>query len=257
MSAVRSVEASQNSVGNYAPALNTEEGSVTTLLRRIEQLFTKTSLGEDRWYILAIASLVCGGRVEAAADLYLYLIAKPQFSDSPSRQKLVRRLREALVKCVSIAGVCKPLEAIFAINAVEAPEDKDHSFSRRAWVSGEENHKRGIDWMTKIYKGNIQDVLALYDDHKDFGWISTEITYGLYLSDHTILDEIETQMVVFPGIMIQNLKTETHWHIRGTRRIGVPREDMEVIYHSVEIVADFLKLSLDRVPRPADVEYDV
>jgi hypothetical protein len=39
-------------------------------------------------------------------------------------------MREALVKDVSIIGVCKPLEAIFLISEVERPEDKDYSFSR-------------------------------------------------------------------------------------------------------------------------------
>ena len=42
----------------------------------------------------------------------------------------MRRLREALVKSVSIVGVCKPLEAVFCISEVEREEDKDYSFSR-------------------------------------------------------------------------------------------------------------------------------
>ena len=42
-----------------------------------------------------------------------------------------------------------------------------------------------------------------------------QITYGLYLSDHTILDGVDTELVVLSGIMLQNLKTETAWHLRG------------------------------------------
>lgn len=42
----------------------------------------------------------------------------------------MRRLREALVKCVAIVGVCKPLEAVFQIAEVEREEDRDLSFSR-------------------------------------------------------------------------------------------------------------------------------
>ena len=42
----------------------------------------------------------------------------------------MRRLREALVKLVCVAGVCKPLEAIMDIDAAARPEDKDYSFSR-------------------------------------------------------------------------------------------------------------------------------
>ena len=42
----------------------------------------------------------------------------------------MRRLREALVKSVSIIGECKPLEAVFQISAVEREEDREFSFSR-------------------------------------------------------------------------------------------------------------------------------
>jgi hypothetical protein len=34
------------------------------------------------------------------------------------------------VKDVSIVGVCKPIEAIIHLDAIERPEDKDYSFSR-------------------------------------------------------------------------------------------------------------------------------
>jgi hypothetical protein len=237
--------------------VNTNDGTITALFRRIEHLFKSTSLGSGRWYILALSALVGGGCVEGAADLYLHLVAKPEFTTSASRQQLIRRIREVLVKSVSIIGVCKPLEAIFEIKAVERPEDKDYSFSRKDWASGDANHERGLGWMSKLYKGNLDDTLGLFDDHKDFGWISSDITYGLYLSDHTILDETETQLVVLPGIMIQNLKTETHWHIRGTRRIGVSKKDVEIVYECVKLVAAFLKLDLNRVPKPDQVEHDV
>lgn len=77
-----------------------------------------------------IAALTGGSQPEYAKNLYLYLIQKPQYATPDSRQRLVRRLREALVKCVSIVGVCKPIEAVFQISEVEREEDKDFSFSR-------------------------------------------------------------------------------------------------------------------------------
>jgi hypothetical protein len=64
-------------------------------------------------------------------------------------------------------------------------------------------------------------------------WLSTEITYGLYLSDHSILDAVDTELVVLGGIMMQNLPRETGWHLRGTRRIGVSFEDVEVVQQCV------------------------
>jgi len=229
----------------------------TTLFRTIEERFSSTNLGGRRWYLVAISALVGGGRPEIAANLYQYLIQQSQYSTSESRQALVRRLREALVKCVSIVGVCRPLEAIFCIDEVERPEDKDYSFSREHWQSGDENHERGTAWLQKLYQGNIDPIFRKFDAHKDFAWITSEISYGLYLSDHTILDGIDTEMVVLAGIMIQNLRHETHWHLRGTRRLGVSMEDVEVVHQCIELVARFTGSPLNRVPHVADVEHEV
>ena len=66
-------------------------------------------------------------------------------------------------------------------------------------------------------------------------WISANITYGLYLSDRQVLDDIDTEMVVLSGIMIQNLKRETGWHLRGTRRVGVSFDDVETVQQCVQV----------------------
>lgn len=47
-------------------------------------------------------------------------------------------------------------------------------------------------------------------------------------------------MVVLSGIMIQNLKLETGWHLRGTRRVGVSFEDVEVVQQCVCIFSTLL-----------------
>jgi hypothetical protein len=71
--------------------------------------------------------------------------------------------------------------------------------------------------------------------HRDFRWISEEITYGLYLSDHRILDGLDTELAVLAGLMLQNLQRATGWHLRGMRRIGVKSEDVERIWECVSL----------------------
>ncbi len=111
---------------------------------------------------------------------------------------------------------------------------------REDWQADKANEKRGADWLAKIYRHNDAATKDRMAAHKDFsmsyqqtpscscepvlirptGWLSVEITYGLYLSDHSILDEVDTELVVLSGIMIQNLKTETGWHLRGMSSDG-------------------------------------
>lgn len=120
------------------------------LFKSLEDRFPSKTVGGDRWYLIAVttlfdqlgstvhssdtlcklAALTGGAKPEFAANLYNYLIQEPQYSSSEQRQALTRRLREVLVKCVSIVGVCRPLEAVFSIDKVQRPEDKDYSFSR-------------------------------------------------------------------------------------------------------------------------------
>ncbi|KAK6334579.1 hypothetical protein TWF718_010036 [Orbilia javanica] len=93
--------------------------------------------------------------------------------------------------------------------------------------------------------------------HKDFAWITYNITYGLYLSDHTILDPFETEVVVLCGILIQNLESVTTFHLRGARRLGMTLEDVEGLHVCCEKIAKFCHVPVDKVLRVADIEHEV
>lgn len=59
---------------------------------------------------------------------------------------------------------------------------------------------RGEAWLNKLYQGNLSTATDQFRAHKDFDLISRVITYGFYLSDHSILDDVETEIVVLSGI---------------------------------------------------------
>ncbi|PVI03190.1 hypothetical protein DM02DRAFT_521409 [Periconia macrospinosa] len=242
------------STSNPQPTINPD---LHNIFASLEQSFSQSALGSSRWYLVALASLVGGTEPLLADQLYLYLIQKPEYQTPPSRQALVRRIREALVKLISLVGVCKPIEAILAISKIEKEEDRDYTFTREDWQADQANHDRGIEWLQKIYKGNLEDTLDLFNAHRDFRWISTEITYGLYLSDRKVLDDWDTEVVVLAGIAIQNLKLETHWHVRGSRRIGFSIEDVNTVLEGVRRVGGFMEVKLDRLPSVEEVEKDV
>lgn len=239
------------------PPNDSSTSTLPPLFQNLETHFHSTAIDPSKWYILAIACLVASPDPEAADQLYLHLINQPAYQTPESRQSLIRRLREALIKSVPIVGVCKPIEAILSIAKREQPEDKDYTFTRENWQCDAANHTRGVEWFEKLYSRNSGGTLDLFNAHRDFAWLSTEITYGLYLSDRQVLDDLDTQLVVLPAIMSQNLRLETHWHIRGTRRLGVSREDVGVVCECVRLVAGFFGVGLNRVPSVDEVEGDV
>lgn len=226
------------------------------LFSAIEEKFPHNSVGQEAWYLVALSALV-GAEPEHIGTLYTYLINKPQFTSSDSRKALVRRLREALVKNISIQGVCKPIEGIIAIVKVERPEDQDFSFSREGWQTGTENRAKGEAWLNTIYKQNLSTSTDNFKAHKDFDFISREITYGFYLSDQSIIGPVETELTVLSGIMIQNLPLETAWHLRGARRVGVSSEDIELVQQCVEMVGKAFGVRLHKLPRVVDIEHEV
>lgn len=114
---------------------------------------------------------------------------------------------------------------------------------RENWQTGPENLERGEKWLKTIYAGNLSTSTDPFKAHKDFDFISLQITYGFYLSDHSILGPLDTELVTLSGIMIQNLPLETAWHLRGTRRVGVSIQDVELVQQCVSR-PQFTKTSL-------------
>lgn len=83
-------------------------------------------------------------------------------------------------------------------------------------------------------------------------WISVNISYGLFLSDHRILNIQETELVVLPAIMAQNLRAPTYWHLRACLRVGIEAEEVEAVQKIIEVIAAHGGRTLD-VQRVRDV----
>ena len=83
-------------------------------------------------------------------------------------------------------------------------------------------------------------------------WITMNVTYGLFLSDHRLLSMQETELVVLPAIMTQNLRRPTYWHLRACLRAGMEPEEVEAVHKVVESVAAYGGKTLD-VQRVQDV----
>lgn len=248
------------------------------LFQQVKSQFPSSTLGEDGWYLLVLSVFASSRRCSLAADLYKYLISTPEYSTSEARQTLMQRLREALVKLTSIIGVALPLEVVINLDKVTAPPDRDYSFSREEWKNNEANHERGETWLRKLYSENLDPIYDMFDSHKDFGWISSEITYGLYLSDHRILNGVETEICVLSGMYCLGLPRMMGWHLRACRRIGISSEDCELLqqcvsfavmhgshfikrrlltYVQIERVGEFVGVNAVPMPRVKDIEHEV
>jgi hypothetical protein len=76
-------------------------------------------------------------------------------SDPLPRRKVVRRIKEALVKSIILCGVPRATQASFALkNALESG-DRDSSFVRAGLELGNDLARRGNEARDRIYRGNL------------------------------------------------------------------------------------------------------
>lgn len=241
-------------------ALSTTATALTQLFVGVESRFQQTTpdlhLGPDAWYLLVVTCLAAGPCPEAAGHLYRHLIQQPRYGSPSARQALVRRLREALVKAVALLGVCKPLQAAVAISAAEAPEDKDYTVSRAGWRSDiDAAHARGRAFYGRLYGPNAADTAGLLAGHGDFDVVCEHVVYGFFLGDRQAIgDDLHVEVVVLAAIMSQDLARETGWHLRGIRRLGASRADVQVLWDAIKLVASHFGQALIKVPTVDEVE---
>ncbi|KAM7195833.1 hypothetical protein V8F33_006482 [Rhypophila sp. PSN 637] len=239
--------------------MNTTDGSAPAVSQSLTDLFNKVEADfpppfrEHGWYLTVLASFVGTGQQQLAGRLYQHLISQPQYKTSESRQALVRRMREALVKCIIINDIPVVIEAITSISDVERDEDRDYSCSRADWKVCPETSERAAKVLKVLYKSEEGGHVKTLQSHLDIPWISVNVSYGLFLSDHRILNMQETELVVLPAIMTQNLRGPTYWHLRACLRVGIEPDEVEAIHQAIEAVAGYGGKTLD-VQRVKDVD---
>ena len=95
--------------------------------------------------------------------------------------------------------------------------------------------ERGYGYMKVLYRHNLDPIMSTWGLHQyDFEWLEKRVIYGLFLADHSILNTIETELVVVSAIMAQGVRAPSLWHVRGLRRLGVG-------FHAVERVCEVIR----------------
>ncbi|KAJ5330000.1 hypothetical protein N7452_010390 [Penicillium brevicompactum] len=237
--------------------LATIEPSSLQLFRTIEAKFRASGIDDDKWYLTVLSAITTTPESHVCAQLYLYLISQHAYATKDARQRLMRRMREALFKDIGLIGLPRPTESLIEITKVLSEEDAEYTYSREGWQRDNLNHTRGMGWLKQIYAHNTAALFELFKKHPDFGFWVADITYGLLLSDRQVLDDLDTELVVLPAVMGQDLPRMTYWHIRGTRRLGVRREDVQMVMDCVQLVVESCGVTLKRVPSVDSVDKDL
>jgi hypothetical protein len=83
-----------------------------------------------------------------------------------------------------------------------------------------EIEQRGKNTINSIYGPLLPKIFAGFGAHKaDVAHMELAHVYGLYLSDHSVLTAIESEVVVLTAILCTGLRSPGLWHVRGLGRL--------------------------------------
>lgn len=192
------------------------------------------------------------------------------------------RFKDILMKLWNIIGIVQVVIAIphlaraeLAAVAALDPELNDDATSARlndflsfdSQVSesrymhldtGPNVDQKGFDFMLRLYRHNLPDIMASWRRHQaDIEWLEMRVIYGLFLSDTSLLSAVESEMVVTPGIMAQDVLGPTFWHVRGLQRLGVSEADADVVLETVKRCAAWAGRELKETGKLTAKEVDV
>ena len=81
-------------------------------------------------------------------------------------------------------------------------------------------NERGKHTINTIYGPLLQDIFPSFGSHRaDTEVVEVGFIYGLYLSEHSVLSPLETEVVVYTGILCTGLRGPSLWHTRGLGRL--------------------------------------
>ncbi|KAJ5101214.1 hypothetical protein N7456_007266 [Penicillium angulare] len=185
-------------------------------------------LGENAWYLIITAALGVCPMPSATAAFYTYLTKHvSEFSSENSKEHLSKRLRDVILKLLTIVGGPQVLSVLIPLAAAEGDikSKAASSMLNKKWASDRINvqdiYDRGQTTINTIYGGRLlEKVFESFGSHKeDVKFQEIFTLYGLYLSDFEILTPIETEAVVYASISCLGLEVPGKWHLRGMGRL--------------------------------------
>src|SRR5271154_7172213 len=80
---------------------------------------------------------------------------------------------------------------------------------------------RGRTTLLSIYGVSLlPKIMSSWGGHRaDFDHMETSILYGQFLSNHSVLDALESQMVVLSSMLCTGFRGPGMWHMRGLGRL--------------------------------------
>ncbi|KAI9859687.1 MAG: hypothetical protein M1824_003659 [Vezdaea acicularis] len=198
------------------------------------------------WYVVIFTCLTTLNKTTSLRALCAYLLQPPHTHGSPTITS--RTLRDVLFKTWTLIGIPLVINAFAQLASVEdelglratleAAEKENGDAFRTRLLSDTEAYARGTKMIDSIYLSDLAPIFDSFGAHKhDIEWLEKRVIYGEFLSEDRVLGVLESELVTLTAIMCQGLEGPTRWHLKGIRRLGVGRRDVERVEEMVRETA--------------------
>lgn len=204
-----------------------EDSGIAELCQKVQSL-VPPQLGPDAWQLLLAAIIAQSTKPHHLATLYTHLTS----NSSVNPTQLSLRFRDLLLKQVTLVGAPQVLCALIPLAKVDCSSAYSHpdaasaaknSELSQAWkdLNVSDIHARGTKTIDTIYGSTLlPKIFDSFGAHsQDVQFMELFTVYGLYLSEHTLLTSLETELVVFATITCTGLRGPSLWHLRGMGRL--------------------------------------
>ncbi|KAJ1976800.1 hypothetical protein H4R35_002554 [Dimargaris xerosporica] len=205
-------------------------------------LALQRAIGEDLYPICCAAIHTAQCQFEKVFEIVkVGLDQAPVPGDSasslPCKVRFVQRMREGLFKVSPICGIPKVISALrqcmLATDAETLAQLPVESRRARPLDQPAEEYlsslyDRGQRFWDQVYGPNatkVSDALTAYDpDLNDF---SIKDIYGKVLSDMSIINEVETELLLVSALASQKVPHLLKGHVMGAERVGATPEQIQ------------------------------
>ncbi|KAE8448138.1 hypothetical protein EG329_009742 [Mollisiaceae sp. DMI_Dod_QoI] len=209
----------------------------------LQYLRQHPQLPKNTWYFIAAVTLTVINRPDEIPIIYKHALdhVTTHYEGQvklDEELKVLRRMREALLKTSAVTGAPKVINACLALKEATPKhlQDIDGDISttgRRVDISevpSSQVLQRGQDFFDKVYGKISSRVTRMMNSSgtEDLDLIA-KLMYGFILSNTTLLDQAETSYVLIAALIPQDVNPQLKGHLKGALNGGATLEEVRAV----------------------------
>ncbi|KAH8587158.1 hypothetical protein B0O99DRAFT_642543 [Bisporella sp. PMI_857] len=177
----------------------------------------------DSWYFITAAALCALNRPETVADLLQHVLS----GDTKEDLRVIRRLREALIKVAPVTGLPKVITSLLALKTRTPPELLDHDPTIRTKDFVETPASAVLERAKGLNESGTPDLGA-----------AARLMYAFFGSNTSALSGKETMFVTTTGAIVTDVQRIVLNHMGGALNHGATIKEVNAVRGLVIFVCE-------------------